>query len=261
MSNTRRTEPIITPKELRRRFLFGVDHFTDVNGETISDETLKDYISIATDMLEKDLDIKITPHTIEEEKDYFKNDYDDWGYLLLNEVPVRKITSLVAKYPDNAILDYPEQWFKLRKEDGILRLLPGIGSYNSFMVTGGGQLLPEIFKYRSTVPQLFVVTYEAGFEDGKIPMAVNAAIGLLAAIFALNILGDIVLGAGIAASSLSLDSLSQSINTTSSAENHALSSKLKEYQKQLFGESINSPNRGLIRSLRDYYSGQRMNII
>lgn len=261
MSISRRHEPLLTVKELKARYLFGVLDFTDANGNKISDKTLQDYISIATDMLEKDLDISIVPHTVVEEKDYHVNDYEDWGYLQLNEVPVRSVTKLVAKYPDAAILEFPEAWFKLRGDDGQLRLLPGLGTYSGFQVNGQGQFLPELFRNKRNVPNLFEVTYEAGFKDGCVPMAINAAIGLMASIFALNILGDIVLGAGIAGSSLGIDGLNQSIQTTASAENHAMSAKLKEYQKQLFGDGINSPNRGLIRMLRDYYQGQRFDII
>ena len=44
----------------------------------------------------------------------------------------------------------------------------------------------------------------AGFKDGKVPMAINMAIGNMAAIQALHIAGDLVLGAGIASSSLSV---------------------------------------------------------
>ena len=260
MSISRRVEPIITVKELKARYLFGVD-IVDNDGNELPDSTLKDYISIATDIVEKDLDLSIVPKTVVEEKDYFINDYEEWGFMLLNEIPVRKVISLVAKYPDSAILEYPEQWFKLRKDDGILRLLPGLGTYSGFMVSGQGQFLPELFRNKKNVPNLWEVTYESGFDDGCIPMSINAAIGLIAAIFALNIAGDLVIGAGIASTSLSIDGLSQSINTTSSAENHAYSAKLKEFQKQLFGDGINSPNRGLIRMLRDFYQAQRFNII
>lgn len=260
MGNSRRVEPLMTIEELKKRYLFGVEIF-DNDGNELSDDTLRDYISIAADMLEKDLDLSIFPKTVVEEKDYDANMYSDWGYLLLNEVPVRKVISLVAKYPDSAILEFPEQWFKIRKDDGQLRLLPGLGTYSGFMVNGQGQFLPELFRNKSKVPNLFEVTYETGFEDGKVPMAINAAIGLLAAIYALSIAGNLVLGAGIASTSLNIDGLSQAITTTSSAENSAYSATIKEYQKLLYGESINSPNRGLIRSLRDYYQGSRFEII
>lgn len=262
MSISRRVEPLISVEQLKARYLFGVD-IIDNNGNELSDDTLKDYISIATDMLEKDLDISIIPKTVTEVKDYDFNNYIDWGFLLLNQLPVRSVTSLVAKYPDQAVLTFPEEWFKLRPEDGILRLLPGLGSYSGFTVAGGtgANFLPELFRYRSKVPNLFEVTYEAGFPDGCVPMSINAAIGMIAGIMALNIAGDLVIGAGIASSSLSIDGLSQSINTTSSAENHAYSAKLKEFQKILYGESVNSPNRGLIRMLRDFYQGSRWDII
>ncbi len=271
----KRTESYLTVDMLRRRWLHGVD-LTDNDGNELTEETLQDYIDIATNILETDLDICIAKRIFKgpsvdsdgneldgtaEEKDYQSNDYWQWGYFQLNNIPVIRVTDLRAVYPNANILSYPLIWFKLQKHDGILRLIPAAGTLSQFQVDAGGQYFPEIFRTQGHVPLVWQVDYEAGFDDGKIPMDINLAIGLIAAIFALNIAGDLVIGAGIAGSSLSIDSLSQSIQTTSSAENHAYSAKVKEYQKLLYGESINSPNRGVIRSLRDFWQGSRINII
>lgn len=253
-----RTESLMTPKLLRERYLFGVE-LVDNQGNEMSNDVLQDYLDIAMSMVEHDLDISIVPNEHigddAEESDYQANDYWQWGYFQLKNVPVIEVKEIRAVYPNANILSYPTEWFKLQKHDGILRLIPSSGTLSQFAVDAGGQYFPEIFRNNGHVPLVWQIDYISGFEDGKVPKDVNTAIGLIAAIFALNIAGDLVIGAGIASQSISLDGLSQSINTTSSAENHAYSAKVKEYQKLLFGESINSPNRGLIRSLRDYYTG------
>lgn len=272
----RRTESFLTPETLKRRFLYGVE-ITDDNGQPLPEESYQDYIDIATSMLETALDICIAkrvfkgapvdPDTGEvndnagEEKDFQSNDYWQWGYFQLNNLPVIKVTEIRAVYPSSTILKYPPEWFKLQRHDGVLRLIPTSGTIVNFQVDNGGHYFPEIFRHQGHVPLVWQIDYEAGFDDGKIPMDINAAIGMIAAIFALDIAGDLVVGAGIASSSLSIDSLSQSINTTSSAENHAYSAKVKEYQRLLFGESINSPDRGLIRNLRDFWQGSTINIL
>ncbi len=271
-----RTEPLITAKKLRARFLFGVE-IVDNDGNEMPDETLQDYIDMSVSELEHDLDISIVrqehigpsftpegeiiPGGGAEEKDFQSNDYWQWGYFQLNNVPVIQVKEVRAVYPNANILSYPPEWYKLQRHDGILRLIPAAGTLSQFAVDAGGQYFPEIFRNNGHVPLVWQIDYISGFDDGKIPKDINAAIGLMAAIFALNIAGDLIVGAGIASESLSLDGLSQNVNTTSSAENHGYSAKVKEFQKQLFGESINSPNRGLVRKLRDYYQGQRINIV
>jgi hypothetical protein len=110
------------------------------------------------------------------------------------------------------------------------------------------------------VPHLWEIKYYHGFKPGCVPSVMNAAIGLIASIYAMNILGDLIIGAGIAASSLSLDGLSQSIQTTASAENHGFSAKVKDYARQLYGDRTTG-STGIIEALRRYYRGQNMNII
>ena len=113
-------------------------------------------------------------------------------------------------------------------------------------------------KYVSSIPTALSI-YLAGFEDGKIPTTINQAISYMAAIQALIIGGNLVLGAGIGSSSLSIDGLSQSINTTQSAENSAYSATITEYSNQLYGS--NERERGLLKTLNDYYKGAQMDII
>jgi len=263
----RRTEGILTPQQLRERFLFGVDIF-DGDGNELGDEILQSYIDMAISELEHDLDLFIVPTPICEEKDYFASDYYGWGYFQLNNIPVIKIDTIQVVYledennevdPNEVALDIPRSWIRLREHDGILRLIPNNRFPARLQVDNGGSFFPELFRRNSQVPNLWRINYSAGFQDGKIPMVINAAIGLMAAVYALNIAGDLVLGAGIASSSLSIDALSQSINTTSSAENHAFSAKVLQYGNQLFGPNERTP--GLLQKLRTYYKGSTFNII
>ena len=111
------------------------------------------------------------------------------------------------------------------------------------------------------VPHSWKVTYDHGFEDGKVPVLVNQAIGLMAAIQALVTGGGLVIGAGIASESLSIDGISQGIVTTASAENSAYSAQIKEYQTTLVGRNAEEAKNSIITTLRKYYKGQTMNII
>lgn len=262
-------QPIISVDELRERWLFGTtDNLVDNEGNELTDETLQNFIDNAISVLEHDLDVSITPKRTCEEKDYFANDYWEWGYFQLNNVPVIEIHNLRVEYlaetdpqtgevvPVN-VLDVPKEWYRLREHDGLLRLIPNNKFPANLQIGAGGSFFPELFRRHSHVPQLWSIDYTHGFKSGKVPAAFNMAIGLIAAIMALNIAGDLIIGAGIAGSSLSLDGLSQSVQTTSSAENHGYSAKVKEYQSLLF-----DPKKGgIIEKLRKYYQGENINII
>jgi hypothetical protein len=66
-----------------------------------------------------------------------------------------------------------------------------------------------------------------------IPDDLRAFVGMKACLLGLDVAGDLLGGAGIASSSISMDGLSQSVNTTSSPENSGYSARSKEFDKQL----------------------------
>lgn len=257
-------EPLITVEKLKKTYLFGVTAFAD-NGEQLDDTALQTFINNAVSILEHDLDLAITPRTIDEHKDYFANDYWDWGFLQLNRIPVINVNSIKIVYLRDqnglqTVLDIPEPWIRLDPPTGLIRLIPNNKFPANLQVDGAGAFFPELFRRYSMVPNLWVVNYTWGFKDGCVPSLMNAAIGMIASIFAMNIAGDLILGAGIAGTSIGLDGLSQAIQSTASAENHAYSAKVKEYGFQLYGRTSNDPN-GIIPILRRYYKGQNLNII
>lgn len=59
------------------------------------------------------------------------------------------------------------------------------------------------------------------------------SVAILASFLPLDVAGDLIAGAGIAAKTISLDALSQSINTTSSATNSGYSARVKQFQNEL----------------------------
>jgi hypothetical protein len=259
-----RVEPLITVEQLKKRYVFGIDT-TDGQGNELPDEVWQSYIETAVSMLEHDLDINIVPKKYAgdcaEKKDYYANDYLQWGYFRLNNIPVISIEKFCAVYPSSPVIDYPLEWLRLQKHDGIVRIIPTGGFTAQFMVGAAGAFVPELFRNQGTVPLLWEFEYTAGFEAGKVPHLINTAIGLLAAMIALNNLADLLLGTGISSQSISLDGMSQSVSLTASAENSTNSAKLKAYHTMLFGPSIGSPDQGIIRVLRNYYKGAGMTIL
>lgn len=258
-------EPLLTLKDLKEKYLFGIV-IVDSDGNKISDKALQHYINSAISIFEHDLDIAIMPRTIVEDKDYNANDYWDWGYFQLNHYPVLSVDSMKVVYlkpennNDNAILEIPDEWIRLQKDSGIIRLIPNNKFPATLQVGANGAFFPELFRQHSMVPDLWEITYTHGFDTCGVPPAINSAIGMLASLFALSIAGNLILGAGIAGSSISLDSLSQSIQTTQSAENSGYSATRKEYQTALFGSRAGDPT-ALIEILRRYYKGATIQIV
>lgn len=270
-------EPLINVEELKKRWLFGVLPIVDEHGNELSDESLQAYLNAAVSIVEHDLDISMVPRRVVEEKDYSENDYYEWGYFHLNNIPVLKVEKIQVVYlvdpgtentsieesddvQPEVVLDIPKNWIRFFKHSGEIRLIPNNRFPANLQIDSTGAFFPELFRRHGMVPQLWRIHYNYGFATGKVPAAVNMAIGLTAAIMAFNTAGDLKLGSGIASTSLTLDGLTQSINSTASAENHTYSAKVKEYGKILFGEP-GGRNNGLIKMLRDYYKGESFNII
>jgi len=59
------------------------------------------------------------------------------------------------------------------------------------------------------------------------------AVGLKAALVPLDVAGDLIVGAGIASKSISMDGLSMNINTTSSATNAGYGARVGQYEREL----------------------------
>lgn len=228
------SEPIITPDQLKSRYLFGIDLSDPNTGEELPKDTMQHAINTAVSYLEHELDIMITPRTFTERYDYRAVDYVDFNFLKLKKRPVCNVESLKAKFPQNTeLVDYPKEWFILEKESGQLQLSPVEGSFSGLIVTQGGSYLPLIYGVRDYWPHLFEVTYTAGFDNDCIPVVINDMIGMQAAIHLFEILGDIVLGPGVASESVNLDGAGVSKGTTASAMFHAFSARVESYRKKM----------------------------
>jgi hypothetical protein len=256
---SRKTEPLVTVDKLLTTYLYGLE-FKDSTGKDMPKEVFQNYIDNAVSMLEHYLDISITPVTcFVENRDYRLNEYADWGFFELSNYPViqvRKIEMVYFRTNDGlpeTVQEIPGAWVRLQPHDGIIRLIPNARFPANLQISATGSFFPEVMR-SDMVPHLWRITYDYGFEDGKIPVLLNQAIGVLAAIQALIVGGNLVIAPGIASKSVSLDGLSQSINTTASAENSPYSATQKEFAERLFGKTKDDPY-SIMRQLKDYYKG------
>lgn len=240
---------LLTVPELKNRYFFGVD-ITDDNGDPLTDATFQHYILTAIRWFEHQLDIPILPTTFCEFHDYYRNDYDAFQFIRLDNYPLISVEEFRVQYPSGQnVIVFPQEWLRLNKPEGHVQIVPTAGTLSEILVGQGGSFLPAIYNGLAYLPQLFQLLYTAGFEDGKVPRNIIDVIGKFASLGPFDIFGDLIAGAGIANLSLSLDGLSQTIGTTSSATNAGYGARLIQYGKEIQAQ---------IPKLLRYYQGIRM---
>lgn len=265
--NGKKTEPLVTVAQMKATWLFGVKIRDKETGEELSEDSYQNALDTAISLLEHYLDISVSPvRNFKEYKDYNRNEYYDWGYFQLDNFPVECVNSIRLVYfrDDNGEVDetqsisIPPNWMRVNGHDGIIRLVPN-GKFPAGLQIGNGGFYPELFSV-SKVPAAWEINYNYGFCSGQVPVLLNQAISMVASIIILITAGHLILGAGIAGTSISLDGLSQSIHTTQSAENSGFSSTIKDISDKLYGSTKDDPF-AILKILRDYYKGATMTVL
>jgi hypothetical protein len=241
---------ICSVEEVKINYLFGVD-LTDDAGTPFPDSLYEWYIKSAVSWLEHKLDLPLRPKTIEQEcHDYMWEDFSKFIYLHCKESPVLSVQEIRMVLPgetEGRVIE--ESWIHLRKDSGVIHLVPGSGNISTILLGGKGPWLSFLRAGARFVPDVFHINYTAGFEPGTVPAIIRDVVGKLAAFGPLNIAGDLIAGAGIASQSLSIDGLSQSISTTSSATNAGYGARLIQYKGEI---------KQVLPTIQRYYKGARL---
>ena len=231
------TDLVLTPRELREIYFHGII-FPPEDRVLLTDAALEFHIRSATAYIEKQLSILVLPQEIEETKDFYRDDWYEWGRLDTN-YPVREALDLRGFLGTARQLQYPVEWLSVRQRDTgtydraihVVPVTEAAVAFTSALISiPGGTPHIAITRHRY-IPNYWRVRYSTGFLN--IPREILDAIGKIASIGIFNVLGDTVIGAGIASQSLGFDGLSQSVATTSSPENAAYSARIKQYMAEM----------------------------
>lgn len=262
----KKSEALVTVEQLKNTWLFGVKVLDRTTGEAYPDESYQNAIDTAIGYLETFLDISIAPvRNNIEYQDYRINDYAEWGYLQLHNYPVECVNQIRLVYfrdeDQKPIVAQviPNSWLRLNNHDGIIRMIPNAKFPGNLQIDSNGGFFPELLR-SSMLPHAWEIDYNFGFCSGQVPVLINQAISMLAAIIVFITAGHLILGAGIAGTSISLDGLSQSIQTTQSAENSGFSATIKDISDKLFGSVKDDPFAILV-ILKNYYKGSTMTVL
>jgi len=235
---------------LRNYYLFGVP-LEDMYGNKMEEGMLKHYIDSAMQHTQRMLQINIQPVDIVDEiHDFYAGDMGSWGFMQLHKRPLISVDKLAMNFGDTQMFEIPDDWIRKYDISGQVQLFPTSGSAGSIILTNGGSYLPMIYGGWNNAPQMWRVSYRAGMDD--LPEDLVEYIMKRASVGLLQVWGDLIIGAGIANQTISIDGLSQSIGTTQSPEFSGAGARIKNYMDDM---------KELEKRLKDTYLGINMGII
>ena len=204
---------LVTACDLRNLYLWGCKLENSL-GVTIPDEVITHHILSAISFIEHTLNTTITPTDYIENQDFRAQDYSSWCILNLQHTPIIEVTKISVKFiKSSTTVDYPTDWYRVMNLAGQVMLTPTAGTLGSWSLgMGGVMLLPTGFLSRNDFPQLFEITYKAGFEQDKVPFIINSLVARWACLNILAILGNVIIAPGVAGYSIGLDGVSQSVS-------------------------------------------------
>ena len=225
---------VISPSELKDIYFHGVP-VTDQSGNPMPEHVIQSYIDSAVREVQLYLNLLLVKQTYKETQNFVLHDFREWG-ALPTTYPVNKPLSLTGYINTTKQAEYPSTWLSSKKApnslyDRSINLIPNTGTVGTNSVVYHG-ITPHLgFNSSKHIPNYWEICYITGFD--KTPSDILNVVGKLAAINIFHILGDLILGAGIASISLGIDGLSQSTSTTSSATNAGYGARIQGYEKDL----------------------------
>ena len=236
---------------LRENYLFGVP-LEDMYGNKMKEGLLDHYIKAAIQYTQRTLQITIKPTEVQAEvHDYYSSDMGNWGFMQLHKKPIISVSKLSMFYGASQLYEIPTDWIRAYPISGQIELFPVSGSSGSMLITAnGGLAIPMMAGMFQNAPSMWRVDYKCGME--VIPEDIMEFIMKRASVGILQVWGDLIIGAGIANQTISIDGLSQSIGTTQSPEFSGAGARIKNYMDDL---------KALEARLRDTYLGVNMIVV
>lgn len=218
-----RLEPLITPEQLKNRYLFGIPLVSGVKDSStglrqiMGEEILKDYILGGVSDAEMETSSCIFPVKFLEKHPFDRCEYESFGYFSTNNRPVYSIDKVSVNPANNSdvfnvALDWIETAYMVMGQINIVPLTAAIlGGALVPPSSAGAAVFLGILAQKPWVPSFWEIDYTAGYPDGMVPRYVNDLIGVCAAIRALSQLAATY--AHFQSASLGIDGMSQSAST------------------------------------------------
>jgi len=226
--------------------LFGLNVIDPTTGKALPDKFYESALEVGTAWVEKRFDIKILPRFVVEEKDFNLNEANSYLYQRLLQRPILQVEDFTVNMYGQGYINFPSRWWKVESLGGTINIVPGYGmqfanyqtSGNAFDMQMGNTLAFNVLPYGqsgSYSPQAFHVNYIAGMlpqarkgveEVWEMPVDLRWIILKVAAMDVLQVYQKIVIAPGISNQSLSVDGITEVIQTTSSATKSAMAADI-----------------------------------
>jgi hypothetical protein len=231
---------LLSPADILGNYLYGFNIVAG-NGTVFSNENILFYIEAAQKEIERYLSMKFIRQLYDDNATYYRDDYMNSFPMIKTNYPVTEPLSLHGFYKRVEQISYPKEWLSSTKnsDSAYQRRISIIPTTGTLMAGSGAVILSGVttqygsLRQMETLPDYWQYQYVTGYDADNIPMELVNVVGKLASIGLANIMGDLILGAGIASQSLSVDGLSQSISSTSSATNSGLGARIVQYTKEI----------------------------
>ena len=224
-----------TPEALKS-YMFGVPVRDPETGQEMSDTYYQHYLEVAVAKAEKELDIAILPRFIQNEHhDYYSSDFNSYMYTHTYKRPILYVDSFTLEMSGRQIYNYNREWWRVYGLAGHIEVMPtalmqsamggmgyDIGVYGMPMYAG----LPVVGNQQTFAPQMIHVDYVAGLlpreragvsNEWEVPADLEQLVLKYALVEVFQQWGRLIIGAGIAGRTLSIDGISETVQTTQSA--------------------------------------------
>ena len=252
----------LTPYMIKK-YMFGLKIVDPDTKQELDDSVYEHLIDTKIPYAEQQLGIAILPRIIANERhDYYANDFMHYNYIQTYERPILQVNSVEMMYNNQRLEKFPTSWLKVYTRTGEIEVNPAVIVGDSSVMNGGDAYmngtqaissaplwgLPGIAS-TDVVPQALQYTYVAGMlpptrrgitRDWEVPLDLVQLIAKYVLRELLEIWGDLIIGAGIAGESLSVDGISESTTTTQSAMYTGGAARIK-----LIDDTIASLEQGL----------------
>lgn len=252
----------LTPYMIKK-YMFGLRIVDPDTKQELDDSVYEHLIDTKIPYAEQQLGIAILPRIIANERhDYYANDFMHYNYIQTYERPILQVNSVEMVYNNQRLEKFPTSWLKVYTRTGEIEVNPAVIVGDSNVMNGGEAYmdgaqaissaplwgLPGIAS-TDVVPQALQYTYVAGMlpptrrgitRDWEVPLDLVQLIAKYVLRELLEIWGDLIIGAGIAGESLSVDGISESTTTTQSAMYTGGAARIK-----LIDDTIASLEQGL----------------
>ena len=231
-----------TAEWLQKVFLFGVD-LTDDDGNPYPDELWDQALAAAREWLATQLDITIPRVVVgggdpgdpqAERHDFSTVQFGEWWFMNVDRRPVHEIVEVKFKFGNQDVLTVPTSWFQQPDPlTGQLQLVPDPGELITWPLAQMSFYGAQTLSMYGKLPGWYQVKYSAGYNTSELPADLLDLGGKYASMYPLNTAGDLIVGAGIASKSVSMDGVSESVGTTSSATNAGYGARILQYRKDI----------------------------